>query len=1065
MSKQFSHWETVVEIPLENNYKVTRYYSKKTQLKVSIIDIPTPIVNGYFVLGTEANDDYGCPHVLEHMIFLGSEEYPYKGIIDSLANRCLGRGTNAWTDVDHTAYTISTAGSEGFLNILPVFLDHILFPTLTEHGFKTEIHHIDEKGEDSGVVYNEMKGRENTSQSLTHQAICEMIFENTSFASETGGKVKELRSLKLETVKEFHEKYYRSSNLELIISGRIKPEEIFERLEKIENKIVTKLENDPEKKKKLESLERPFLTPVPKYLENKERNILFPEDDEESPGLVRLSQRIGKYNDFELLHSMKILWNYFKNSAISPLQRKLIQIEDPYCTQIYSSYLECSESASLVTFQGVPKKKLKLIKEKIFQVLKEELEQGIDLDRIRVLIKKSKLKYLKSFETSPHSLIGFELIGDFLFGDQENVEELKELFSRVEMYDRLIEKGQDYWNKLLNDKIVNEPYAFVIGEPSKERSVQDQELEKERLQKQREELGEEKLKELKLDLEKSIKINDVEVPKEVLLEFKIPDVNKIELIPITSQINEELNTNNLDQEMSKKLNDYLKLTKNNNGNTTLPIWSQFDHINSLFVTIRVIIDTTDLPPQYRKYLSLYKEISFKSPIVRNNKIIEQEQFIKELEKDTIDYSTQIGFYGNSNFVTGSFGQYLIFKVSGEISKYQLLINYLKEIIWQTFFTAEKLKIAAQNLVNDVARFKRNGWYVAFSSLKYNIYDQEKSNHVATNFMVQHKFLTDFLQQLNENKEETIQEFTKFRDLLVSNLKNFKIHVASNLFKIENPKLNWISNSFIPKKICDFDGQENNEKKKEQNFYPSSNNCVYSAHLLNPNYLKKSNKENNEKNELIEKKKNVVIGLGSVDSGFSAHGTNSISSYSDEYYPALMVAIEYLSSMNGFIWKRIRGQGLAYGAGILSRPEHGNLYFYLYRSGNPVLANKEALQIVENLINGKFEFDEDEIDSAKSSLFSSVIKKVETASEASFECLIDYFRNIPNFGKKLLNKIQKVNKEDMIYVLKKYLIQLFDNETNVVLIVNPLKVEETVKGLKEIGQETQQIESLEKFYLD
>lgn len=37
------------------------------------------------------------PHTLEHLIFLGSEDYPYKGVLDLLANRCLASGTNAWT--------------------------------------------------------------------------------------------------------------------------------------------------------------------------------------------------------------------------------------------------------------------------------------------------------------------------------------------------------------------------------------------------------------------------------------------------------------------------------------------------------------------------------------------------------------------------------------------------------------------------------------------------------------------------------------------------------------------------------------------------------------------------------------------------------------------------------------------------------------------------------------------------------------------------------------------------------------------------------------------------------
>lgn len=48
-------------------------------------------------IATEAHDNDGIPHTLEHLIFLGSEDYPYKGVLDLLANRCLASGTNAWT--------------------------------------------------------------------------------------------------------------------------------------------------------------------------------------------------------------------------------------------------------------------------------------------------------------------------------------------------------------------------------------------------------------------------------------------------------------------------------------------------------------------------------------------------------------------------------------------------------------------------------------------------------------------------------------------------------------------------------------------------------------------------------------------------------------------------------------------------------------------------------------------------------------------------------------------------------------------------------------------------------
>ena len=67
-------------------------------------------------------------------------------MLDLLANRCLASRTNAWTAVDHTCYTVYTAGTSGFLQILPIYLDHILFPTLRKEDFATEVHHISGRG-------------------------------------------------------------------------------------------------------------------------------------------------------------------------------------------------------------------------------------------------------------------------------------------------------------------------------------------------------------------------------------------------------------------------------------------------------------------------------------------------------------------------------------------------------------------------------------------------------------------------------------------------------------------------------------------------------------------------------------------------------------------------------------------------------------------------------------------------------------------------------------------------------------------------------------------------------
>ncbi len=46
-------------------------------------------------------NDKGLPHCLEHLCFMGTENHA-RGYLDTLAVRCLSRGTNAFTASDHT---------------------------------------------------------------------------------------------------------------------------------------------------------------------------------------------------------------------------------------------------------------------------------------------------------------------------------------------------------------------------------------------------------------------------------------------------------------------------------------------------------------------------------------------------------------------------------------------------------------------------------------------------------------------------------------------------------------------------------------------------------------------------------------------------------------------------------------------------------------------------------------------------------------------------------------------------------------------------------------------------
>ena len=100
--KDFTHWHTEASFNISNDVFITKFKSNLTGLKVVLTKTESPIVHLYICLATDANSDEGLPHALEHLIFLGSEKYPYKAVLDILANRLLASRPNAWTDVDHT---------------------------------------------------------------------------------------------------------------------------------------------------------------------------------------------------------------------------------------------------------------------------------------------------------------------------------------------------------------------------------------------------------------------------------------------------------------------------------------------------------------------------------------------------------------------------------------------------------------------------------------------------------------------------------------------------------------------------------------------------------------------------------------------------------------------------------------------------------------------------------------------------------------------------------------------------------------------------------------------------
>lgn len=68
--------------------------------------------------------------------------------------------------------------------------------------------------------------------------------------------------------------------------------------------------------------------------------------------------------------------------------------------------------------------------------------------------------------------------------------------------------------------------------------------------------------------------------------------------------------------------------------------------------------------------------------------------------------------------------------------------------------------------------------------------------------------------------------------------------------------------------------------------------------------------------------------------------------------AFTLAVNALNAAEGFLWKAIRGTGLAYGAYIYSNPESGHVYLDIDRSPDSWQAAATAGQVMKDLISKK-----------------------------------------------------------------------------------------------------------------
>ncbi|KAI0036602.1 Metalloenzyme, LuxS/M16 peptidase-like protein [Vararia minispora EC-137] len=1017
-SRPYGNFDLVKRVKLDfTPVTVSKWKSRVTGLTVVHLDYEAPIVNGYFTVATEIFDDTGCPHTLEHLVFMGSEKYPYKGIIDHLANRGFSNGTNAWTDTDHTAYTVSTAGQQGFLQILPIYVDHILYPTMTKAGYVTEVHHIDPKGEDSGVVYSEMQGRENTSGDLMALRMQRLMNPPSSgYRSETGGLMEALRNLSVEQIRAYHGTYYVPHNFSLIVAGKLSDgtESLLSVVQdQVEPSLIAHGQN---KGPRPPGWKRPFVEtasadrgPIAKTVKE---TIEFPEKDESSGELM--IGFMGPPTD-SLLESQALdhLGTYFTSSPTAPLNKEYIETENPLCTYIYFNEDARATRNDLFIYVGsVPTEHLDTFDLKLHESLKRIAREGIDMERMRMVIDRDERQVRSRLESSGGDNFSHAMITDFLYG-REDGSDIEPVLNESRLNEQLRKWTSEQWVELLTKYYIAPERVVVRGKPSAATAERLEREEKARLAKQREVLGEEGLARAVKELEDAKAEHERPIPKKILTAFPVPDVKSISWIPVQSKQEAGTGRKPAGVQPETPLAEHVEA-----DGEPLPFFVEYDHVKSDFVTVTALLSLAKLPNHLRPYINVYVGTFFSLPVNRHTgERLSHEDVVNKLDDETVSYDTSLGMSG---LVPESFRVSL----RVELSKYEAAVAWLRDLVYGSEFDRERLQISVAQIQSGLPSLKRDGNTV-MDSVSAGLLFDESSTSAAVSVVPQTEFIPRLAEQLKEKPKEVVAAFDEIRKILTEP-SGVRFSVAGNVLDLPNPRSVWSKyfSRFLP--------------EAPLAPVPYSDQTL-SAVGKNPS------------------KKAIVVSLPTIESSFVTYTSKGVLGWTHRDYPALRIATEVLSATESYLWRYIRGSGLAYGAYASAGFESGLVMFSLYRSSNSLKAAEQGATVVRGLVDGSIELDQTTLDAAKSSIVFGVTRSVSSPGKAAVMSFVNQaLKGVPQrHNIDMLERFSAVTISDVLCALRTYFLPLFDPASSVVVSVTaPGKADEVAEGLSAQGYEVE-----------
>eukprot|EP01062_Namystynia_karyoxenos_P066480 TRINITY_DN60405_c0_g1_i1.p1 TRINITY_DN60405_c0_g1~~TRINITY_DN60405_c0_g1_i1.p1 ORF type:complete len:1128 (+),score=331.08 TRINITY_DN60405_c0_g1_i1:74-3457(+) len=715
---------------------------------VVLADTPGPICSVAMYFSTEARDNKGLPHCLEHLCFMGSSSHR-RGLLDLLATRCGADGTNAYTEDDHTCYEFNVAGEEGLCTVLPVFLDHVLCPQLSEQAFLTEIFHINGKGERQGVVFSEMLGRETDEMELLSIARRQATFgDHSPYSYNCGGLPDEIINLTRDEVAAYHREVYTTDNLRVVLCGQLDSRRL---LATLGSALDAAVAGGAQQR----CARRPFAArlPPPPPQCSRRRTVQFPSD-EVSVGSVGYSIRMDGTTlaDVDTLTALDCLFRYLHSLASSPLEQSFVQVEPQIasgvsCDVCYTADPHITLDFSGVPFRASPEERAAaeedadsdsgcsdassgagseaeaeagesadgehgatdwFAADNLLEKVVAELEAtraalaegGAAFDQLRKAVAKERVARLEHFEDEPHEFVHGALQPYLCFADYPGAAPaagpLGVLDARARALSALTDRPSQWWAELLDNVMLKPLRGLIAGEangaaaevrscPSALLAHRTQSREERMTKQNAKRLGPKKLRVLQDRLDRAVSANKVDIPEQRKLTF--PAALRPDCaadLPWDMQKGEDPTAEQPLQLMQ------------------VAVQSAFLELRLHFCMDDAAFTAAGRSPALRRYLHLFQDLVTETCVAGED----YRTVVARLDDELVSYGASCGRF-SGYFSVGIQPHWFCLHLSAEPHRASELVAWADALLHDCDFTAEKLLSTCRRTASDLSESMRD----------------------------------------------------------------------------------------------------------------------------------------------------------------------------------------------------------------------------------------------------------------------------------------------------------------------------------------------------------------------